>query len=48
MAVTVTIPNDAFYNDGHRYKVRASIAFDNSYPTGGELVSAGNFGLSVI
>jgi hypothetical protein len=33
---------------GHQRQVTVSVTFDNSYPTGGEAVTAGDFGLSVI
>jgi hypothetical protein len=47
MGVTVT-PLEAPRAEGNRRKVRATVLFDSSYPTGGEAVTAQSFGLSEI
>jgi hypothetical protein len=35
-------------NDGARKKVNATVAFDSSYPTGGETLTAGQLGMNII
>lgn len=48
MAITVTRDADAFQVQGHRYRVSGTIAFDSSYPVGGETLTPNDFGLSSI
>ena len=49
MAITVTIDEDVSYAPKHdSVEVWASLAWDSSYPTGGEAVSAGDFGLNEV
>lgn len=48
MSLTVTLANDWMMNPGDRNAVRATIAFDASYPTGGESLTAEMLGLSTL
>ncbi len=50
MALTVTVLDDMSFNSvGYdSYIVNASVAFDSSYPTGGEAITAADFGLSEV
>jgi hypothetical protein len=46
MAVTVTITNRKVADN--EVEVRGTIAFDSSYPTGGEAITLGTLGLSTL
>ena len=46
MAATVTVTNRKV--DGNEVEVRGTIAFDSSYPTGGEAITLGALGLSTL
>lgn len=48
MGLTVTLSNDWQMNPGDRLATRASIAFDSSYPTGGEALTPAMLGLGTI
>lgn len=48
MALTVTLSGDWMESIGNKRAVRATIAFDSSYPTGGESLTAANLGLGTI
>ena len=48
MALTVTLSGDWMESIGSRRAVNATIAFDSSYPTGGESLTAANLGLGVL
>lgn len=48
MAITFTLTADGFYPEGTRYVQLGTMAFDSSYPTGGEAITAANVGLSTI
>ncbi len=46
MALTFTINDQTVW--GNKHVIMATIALDSSYPTGGEAVTAANFGLNTI
>lgn len=46
--MALTIGNLAYQNNGSTYSVTGTIAFDSSYPTGGESLTAADVGLAVI
>lgn len=46
--MSLTVSAERPVTDGHRRKVYADVTFDSSYPTGGEPVTAGDFGLQEI
>ncbi len=48
MALTITLDSPSHYVDGHQYKVTGTIDFEDSYPTGGEALTAANIGLRII
>jgi hypothetical protein len=48
MALTITIPDAGRTVIGNKRLVFGTIAFDSSYPTGGEALTAGNLGLDKI
>lgn len=48
MALTVALSGDWLESQGNKRAVVATIAFDASYPTGGESLTAANLGLGVI
>lgn len=50
MALTVvnTDPDNRIDVEGSRRVFRGTLAFDSSYPTGGEAITAATFGLSVL
>lgn len=48
MAAAVTLSGDWLHSLGSLRAVVASVAFDNSYPTGGESIAASKFGLGKI
>lgn len=48
MGLTVTLTGDWMESQGNRRAVEATIAFDSSYPTGGESLTAANLGLGVV
>jgi hypothetical protein len=48
MALTITLSGDWQGNVGAQRHVRGTIAFDSSYPTGGESLTAANIGLRVV
>jgi hypothetical protein len=48
MAVSVSVPTDGIDVFGKLRVRRGTVTFDSSYPTGGEAVTAGSFGLSEI
>ena len=48
MALTITLDSPSHSVDGHQYRVKGTIDFDASYPTGGEALTAANIGLRVI
>lgn len=43
----VTVTKDKVYVVGDRKRVEATVLFDNSYPTGGESLTAANLGLEL-
>lgn len=48
MALTITLLNDGKISTGGKIAVLATVAFDSSYPTGGEAIAASDLGLSTI
>jgi len=48
MALTFTLSGDWQGNVGNQRYVQGTLAFDSSYPTGGESLTAANIGLRVI
>jgi hypothetical protein len=48
MALTITLAGDWMHSLGDRRAVDALVAFDASYPTGGEALTPANLGLGVI
>lgn len=48
MALTVGLTGDWMVSNGNRRKTYGTIAFDSSYPTGGEPITAANVGLGVL
>ena len=48
MALTITRENDSPYVVGDRRQSHGAITFDTSYPTGGEAVTALDFGFTTL
>ena len=48
MALTITVPDAGRTVIGNKRLVMGTIAFDSSYPTGGEALTAANLGLDKI
>jgi len=48
MALTITVPDAGRTVIGNKRLVIGTIAFDSSYPTGGEALTAGDLGLDKI
>jgi len=48
MALTITLSGDWQGNSDNQRYVQGQLAFDSSYPTGGESLTAANIGLRVI